>query len=305
MKVLVTGGTGFLGKHVLVALKSAGHEATGTGSAEANLESHSLALRLLQTHKPEVVVHLAAQVGGIMANRAAPGSFWQSNTLMGVNVLDACLATRVKRVVVIGTTCSYPRVPKQIPFVEEELFEGYPEETNAPYGMAKRNLIVGALTYRKQFGLDCVAVVPTNLYGVGDNFDDKTSHVIPALLSKMHWAALKKEKSVTVWGTGKPTRDFLNATDAARGIVLAMEKGPGGSVINLGSGEETRIRDVVEMAQAVTKFKGTVQYDHSYPDGQPRRVLDIHRAHDLLGWEPTVELFEGMCNTFDWWRNRG
>lgn len=305
MKVLVTGGTGFLGKHVMKELVAHDHEGIAVGSKDGDLTSHTIALRLLQQHRPEAVVHLAATCGGIGANRQSPGTFWQENTLMGVNVLDACLATGVKRLLLVGTTCSYPKTPKTFPFIEEEMFDGYPEPTNAPYGIAKRNLIVGALAYRRQFGLDVAVVVPTNMYGTHDNFDEKASHVIPALIQKMHWANLKKERSVELWGTGKPTRDFLHVADAAHGVVLALEKCPSGEIVNLGSGAEISIRNLAEEVADVVKFKGAFIFNTKHPDGQPRRALDITKARELLGWEPVVKLHEGLDGVYSWWRARG
>lgn len=304
MKVLVTGGTGFLGKYVSQVLKERGMDVVAVGREAGDLTSHVIALRVFQQHRPEMVVHLAAEVGGIGANRAKPGTFWQTNTMMGVNVLDASLAVGVKRVLVAGTTCCYPEMPKLIPFVEEELFSGHPEPTNSPYAMAKRSLIVGALAYRKQFGLDCVAAVPTNLYGSGDNFDLSTSHVIPALIRKMHEAMVNKARFVDIWGTGKPTRDFLYAGDAATGIATILEKAESGSIVNLGSGQETSIAEVATEISRVVGYRGHARYDSEKPDGQPRRVLDISRAK-TLGWKPTVKLRDGLEATYAWWKQRG
>ena len=305
MKVLVTGGTGFLGKYVVEALNTHGHEPTPVGSKDGNLESGLAALKVFQQHRPDAVIHLAAKVGGIGANRRSPAEFWQANTAMGLNVLDASLSVGVKRLVVVGTTCSYPKHPKTIPFVERELFDGYPEETNAPYGIAKRSLLVGAFAYRAQFGLDTVGVVPTNLYGPGDNFDEHTSHVIPALIQKMHLAKIRKELSVTLWGTGKPTRDFLYASDAALGIVAALDHGVGGELYNLGSGREVPIKDLVKAVATIVQYNGKVIYDSNQPDGQPRRVLDSSKAHAGLGWQPTLNLVTGLDATYTWWRTRG
>lgn len=305
MKVLVTGGRGFLGKAVMEELKQHGLEGTALGRADGDLTVGTTALRVLQQHRPESVIHLAASVGGIGANRASPGTFWQENTLMGVNVLDACLATAVKRVVVVGTTCSYPQSPKTFPFIEEELFDGFPERTNAPYGIAKRSLIVGALAYRKQFGLDAVVVVPTNLYGPDDNFDDKTSHVIPAIMKKMLAATIKHDRTLELWGTGKPTRDFLHVADAAHGVVLALEKAPSGEILNLGSGTEISIKALAEELGAVVGFRGALKFNPTYPDGQMRRALDITKAQELLGWSPVVKLRDGLEKLYTWWRSRG
>lgn len=305
MKVLVTGGTGFLGKFVCEALAAHGHDPIPAGRKHGDLESPLAALKLFQLHKPQAVIHLAASVGGIGANRRSPGEFWRANTMLGVNVLDACLNVNVKRLVVVGTTCSYPRVPKTIPFVEEELFDGYPEETNAPYGIAKRSLIVGAFAYQKQFGLDTVAVLPTNLYGPHDNFDEQTSHVIPAMLLKMHWAKVRAESSVKLWGTGTPTRDFLYVADGAAGVVAALDHGIGGQVYNLGSSTETSIKDLASMCKAVTGYAGRLHFDASQPDGQPRRCLDITKSEKALGWQPSVDMKIGLEATYRWWKTLG
>ena len=305
MKVLVTGGHGFLGKHVMQELVQHGMEGAALRRSDADLTSHVAALRVFQQHRPDAVIHLAASVGGIGANRATPATFWQENTLMGVNVLDACLASGVKRLLVVGTTCSYPRVPKTIPFVEEELFDGYPETTNAAYGIAKRSLLVGAAAYHKQFGLDSVAVLPTNLYGPHDDFDEKTSHVIPAVIQKLHWAKVKRERTVELWGTGKPTRDFLHAADAAHGVVTALEKSPPGEIYNLGSGTEVSIRNLVEELAVIVGYAGVIKFNPAHPDGQPRRALDSTKAKELLGWEPVVKLRDGLEGVYTWWRNRG
>lgn len=305
MRVLVTGGTGFLGKFVVEALNVHGHEAIPVGQKDGNLESGLGALKVFQAHRPDAVIHLAAKVGGIGANRRSPAEFWQANTEMGLHVLDSCLSVGVKRLVVVGTTCSYPKAPKTIPFIEEELFDGYPEETNAPYGIAKRSLLVGAFAYRQQFGLNCVGVVPTNLYGPGDNFHEHTSHVIPALIQKMHWANVRRELSVTLWGTGKPTRDFLYVSDAALGIVAALDHGTGGEIYNLGSGEEVSIKDLAKSVATLVGYTGKVIYDSTQPDGQPRRVLDSSKAHAALGWRPSISLLVGLDATYTWWRTRG
>jgi GDP-L-fucose synthase len=260
---------------------------------------------MFQKHKPMSVIHLAASVGGIGANQRNPARFWRDNTIMGINVLDGCLNAGVKRLVVIGTTCSYPKVPAVVPFPETELWNGYPEPTNAPYGIAKGSLLVGAMAYRKQFGLDCVGVVPTNLYGPGDNFDEESSHVIPALITKMHWARRRGESAVTLWGTGAASRDFLYVTDAALGVVAALDHGIGGEIYNLGSGSEVTIKYLAEEVAAAVGFKGKILYDSSKPDGQPRRCLDSRKAHSALGWRATVSLATGLDTTYRWWKSRG
>jgi GDP-L-fucose synthase len=269
------------------------------------LTTASGALRILQKTRPDSVIHLAATVGGIGANQANPAVFWQQNLLMGINVLDACLGTGVIRLLIVGTTCSYPRAPKTVPFIEEELFDGYPEPTNAPYGIAKRCLITGAMAYRKQFGLDVVAAIPTNLYGPWDNFDPKSSHVIPALIRKVHDAHVRGEKLVEIWGTGKATRDFLYVADAAEALVTLLQKGASGSTVNIGSGREVAIGQVAEAICATVGFKGKAVYKPDMPDGQPRRVLDTSKMKSL-GWKASTILPHGLAQTYDWWRaNRG
>lgn len=301
MKVLVTGGKGFLGKALARVLVSADLDVVVAGRSDGDLTMAGRALSLFQSVKPDAVIHLAAVVGGIGANQMNPAVFWQQNLLMGMNVLDACLSVNAAKLVMVGTTCSYPKTPKTIPFVEEELFDGYPEETNAPYGIAKRSLIVGALAYHRQFGLDVSVAVPTNLYGPEDNFDLKTSHVIPALIRKMHEARVRGEKFVEIWGSGKATRDFLYVEDAAKGLATILLKGKPGSITNLGSGSEVSVASVAESVSRVTGFGGRATYDKSKPDGQPRRCLDIGRAK-ALGWKPETSLLGGLEMTYHWWK---
>lgn len=310
MKILVTGGRGFLGKHLCSVLKDYGpldgsgrltYTVVPVGRAEANLDSYSMALRLFQQQKPDVVYHLAASVGGIGANQRNPAVFWRDNLLMGVHVLDAALATNVKKLIMVGTTCSYPKSPKTIPFVEEELFQGYPEPTNAPYGIAKLALLTGAQAYKKQFGLDVVTAIPTNLYGPGDNLDPEASHVIPALMRKFMHAAAHKAKTVELWGTGKATRDFLFVRDAAKGLARMINYDRA-EPVNLGSGIEVSIKQLATKIAAITHFNGTIIYDHSKPDGQPRRCLDTTYALSRLDWRASTSLDDGLDQTYEWMR---
>lgn len=301
MRILVTGASGFLGAYVVAALKRGGAEdIIPLGSKDANLTLQGPAHDIIGWHHPDAVIHLAAQVGGIGANRKTPATFWLENTMMGANVLDACSMFGVKKLVMVGTTCSYPKTPKTIPFVESELYDGYPEETNAAYGIAKRSLIVAASAYRQQFGTNAVTVIPTNLYGPGDNIDPENSHVIPAMIRKMLEAKKRGDNKVTLWGTGKPTRDFLYVEDAAFGISSALQNLEGPLPVNLGSGKEVAMKDLAAMVRKATGFKGVYEWDANKPDGQPRRALDVTRAKDALGWEPRVSLEDGLARTVAW-----
>lgn len=300
---LVTGGTGFLGRHIGQLLRLREFDARLWGSEQCDLLSSVQTLREVQRLRPEVIIHAAAACGGIGANIKSPWAFWRDNLQMGINLLDASLASGVKRIVLIGTTCSYP-AEAPMPFVETSLFDGYPEVTNAPYAIAKRSLIVGGMAYAKQFGVEVVVVVPTNLYGPHDNFDPDTSHVIPALILKMLEARHKKRATIEVWGSGDVTRDFLFVEDAARGIVDAATRAPNGAIINLGSGNEVTIKQVCKAIAKATDYIGHFKHDTSKPDGQKRRVLDISRADRLLGWKPSTTLADGLAKTVEWYKHR-
>jgi GDP-L-fucose synthase len=302
--ILVTGGNGFLGRHVVRALHDAGYEhVVAPRRAEFDLLSVADIERMLACHRPGSVLHLAAVVGGIGANRENPGSFLYQNLMMGAQLIDACRRFGVQKYVQVGTICSYPKFTP-VPFQESALWDGYPEETNAPYGLAKKLLIVQLQAYRAQYGFNGVNVLPVNLYGPGDNFDPRSSHVIPALIRKCLEAKERREQRITVWGTGTPTREFLYVEDAARGIVLAAEHLETSDPVNLGSGQEITIHDLVHLIAEKTGFSGAIRFDPTQPDGQPRRCLDITRAKQLLGYEPRVPLPEGLDRTIAWYRQQ-
>jgi GDP-L-fucose synthase len=257
--------------------------------------------RLYRDSKPEIVIHLAARVGGIGANRANPGKFFYDNLMMGVQMMDAGRRVGIEKFVAIGTVCSYPKFTP-VPFKEEDLWNGYPEETNAPYGLAKKMLLVQSQAYRQQYGFNSIFLLPVNLYGPRDNFDLNTSHVIPALIRKCIEAVQKGETEIGVWGTGKPTREFLYVEDAAEGILLAAEKYDKPDPVNLGAGFEISIKDLVELVVKQTGFKGKIIWDSSKPDGQPRRRLDTSRAEKEFGFRAKVGFEEGLQRTIDWYR---
>ncbi len=259
--------------------------------------------RLFTETKPELVIHLAAEVGGIGANRANPGRYWYANLIMGAHILEQSRLHGVDKLVVIGTICAYPKFTP-VPFKEEELWNGYPEETNAPYGIAKKTLLVGAQAYREQYGLDAIFLLPVNLYGPGDNFDLETSHVIPAQIRKMVEASERGEHEVVLWGDGSPTREFLYVDDCAEAILLAAERYDGPDPVNLGTGSEISIRHLAETIAELTGFEGDLVWDTSKPNGQPRRRLDTERAERLFGFRAKTPLREGLERTVAWYRTR-
>jgi GDP-L-fucose synthase len=301
VNVLVTGGGGFLGSHVVERMRADGLEPFVARRREYDLTQDDDAERLFQDTRPDLVVHLAAEVGGIGANRANPGRFWYANLLMGTHVLEQSRRADVKKLVLVGTICSYPKFTP-VPFKEEDLWEGYPEETNAPYGVAKRALLVGAQAYREQYGLNVVYLLPVNLYGPGDNFDLEGGHVIPALIRKMIEAREQSHSEVVLWGDGSPTREFLHVEDCADALYLAAQRYDGGEPVNLGTGEEISIKDLAELVAGATGFEGEIVWDTSKPNGQPRRKLNTSRAEKLFGFRARRRLRDGIPETVAWYR---
>jgi GDP-L-fucose synthase len=300
-RIIVTGGSGFLGRHLIQRLHAAGCDRVFVPrSAEFDLTQEVDVRRLLSYHRPEVVIHLAALVGGIGANRANPATFLYANLMMGAQLIEHSYRAGVEKFVMVGTICSYPKFTP-VPFREEDLWNGYPEETNAPYGVAKKLLIVQLQAYRQQFGFNGINLLPVNLYGPHDNFDLQTSHVIPALIRKCIEAREGGEKILNVWGTGKPTREFLYVEDAARAIHLATERLDNPDPVNLGSGEEISIADLVGLIAQKTGFRGEIRFDPGQPDGQPRRCLDTSRAKALFGFQSEVKFSEGLDRTIAWY----
>jgi GDP-L-fucose synthase len=303
-RVCVTGGNGFLGKHVVAELarKECMH-AFVPRSRDFDLTTESGVARMYDERRFDIVIHLAAVCGGIGANQARPGKFFRDNAVMGVNLMHAALEHGVKKFVQIGTVCSYPK-HCPTPFREEDLWNGYPEETNAPYGLAKKSLLVMAQAYRAEYGLNAVYLVPVNLYGPGDNFDLDTSHVIPAMIRKCVEAVRKNERVVELWGSGAPSREFLYVEDAAEAIVLAARGYDGSEPMNLGTGREVTMRDLAGLVAKATGFGGSFYWNRSKPDGQPRRCLDTSRAMNALGWKAKTNLEDGIRKTVEWYRCR-
>ena len=297
MRVLVTGGGGFLGSHLVERLRADGIEPFVARRRDYDLTRGADAERLFADARPELVFHLAAEVGGIGANRANPGRYWYANLMMGAHVLEQARLHGASKVVVVGTVCAYPKFTP-VPFHEEDLWNGYPEETNAPYGVAKKSILVGAQSYREQYGLDAIFLLPANLYGPRDNFHPTNAHVIPDLIRKM----VESPDEVVLWGDGSPTREFLFVDDAAEGLVLAAERYDGPEPVNLGTGSEISIRELAERVAELTGFEGEIRWDTSMPNGQPRRSLDASRAKELFGFEARTPLREGLERTIAWYR---
>jgi len=298
MRVLVTGGGGFLGSHLVERLQAEGIEPFVARRRDYDLTREADAQRLFADARPERVFHLAAEVGGIGANRANPGRYWYANLMMGAQVLEQARVRGVGKVVVAGTVCAYPKFTP-VPFREDDLWNGYPEETNAPYGVAKKSILVGAQSYREQYGLDAIFLLPANLYGPRDNFHPTNAHVIPDLIRKM----VESPDEVVLWGDGSPTREFLYVDDAAEGLLLAAERYDGAEPVNLGTGSEISIRELAELVAELTGFEGEIVWDTSQPNGQPRRALDTSRARELFGFEAGTSLREGLERTIGWYRD--
>jgi GDP-L-fucose synthase len=299
--VIVTGGAGFLGRHVVSALHARGAKRVFVvRSAAYDLRHEADVQRLYQDVTATMVIHLAASVGGIGANRKHPGSFFYNSLMMGTLMLEYARRANVPKFVGIGTICAYPKYTP-VPFREDDLWNGYPEETNAPYGLAKKMLLVQGQAYRQEYGYNSIHLMPTNLYGPGDNFDPETSHVIPALIRKCLAAKQNGEPYVEIWGDGTPTREFLYVKDAAEGILLAAEHYNGAEPVNLGSGMEISIRDLATLIAELIGFKGEFRYDTSKPNGQPRRQLDVSRAREAFGFSAQTSFRDGLRETVTWY----
>ena len=296
-RVLVTGGGGFLGSHLVGLLEARGDDVFVGRRRDYDLTRYDDTERLFRDARPELVFHLAAEVGGIGANRANPGRYWYANLMMGAHVLELSRLHDVRKLVVAGTVCAYPKFTP-VPFSEDDLWNGYPEETNAPYGVAKKSVLVGAQAYREQYDTNAIFLLPANLYGPRDNFDLETSHVIPALVRKM----LDADGEVVLWGDGSPTREFLYVDDCAEGLVLAADRYDGPEPMNLGTGVETSIRELAETIAELTGFTGEIVWDTSMPNGQPRRRLDASRAERVFGFRARTPLREGLAETIAWYR---
>ena len=301
-RVLVTGGSGFLGGYVVERLRARGCTAvTVPRRREYDLVDGAAVRRLFDDAQPHTVFHLAALVGGIGANQASPAAFFYANAMMGIQVLHEAWRAGVGKCIVMGTICAYPKVVP-VPFREDDLWAGYPEETNAPYGVAKRMLLVQAQAYRRQYGFNAIFVMPTNLYGPRDHFDPARSHVIPALIKKCLDARDRGEDRIVVWGDGTATREFLYVEDAAEGLVLAAERYDEAAPVNLGSGAEVSIADLTRLTARLTGFTGRVEWDTTKPNGQPRRLVDVSRAQSAFGFRATTTLEEGLRRTIAWYR---
>ena len=298
--VVVTGGNGFLGQNVVAALRDAGATVVAPTHAEADFTQAGVAEDLFRQHQPSHVIHLAARVGGIGFNQVAPAQLYLDNLLMGTLTIEAALSAGVEKTILLGTVCSYPKFTP-VPFREESLWDGYPEETNAPYGIAKKAMLIHAQANSAQYGPQFACIIPTNLYGPGDHFHPSVSHVIPALIKKCVEAKESGASSVSVWGTGTASRDYLYVVDAAQAIVLAAQKRNSPEPLNLGNNREVTIRETVETIARIVGFNGTLVWDSSKPDGQPRRRVDASRAERELGWHASTTFEDGLRNTVEWY----
>lgn len=303
-KILLTGGTGFLGRHVQAVLRRVGYEnVTAVGSSDYDLTQSSAVHQMYRDISPDTVIHLAARVGGIGINREHPAEFFYDNLLIGAYTMHHAWQHDVEKFVAIGTVCAYPKFTP-VPFSEDDLWNGYPEETNAPYGIAKKMLLVQGQAYRQEYDFSSIYLLPVNLYGPGDNFDPESSHVIPALIKKCIDAKESGDSEIVVWGTGKASREFLYVEDAARGIIMAMEDYDKPDPVNLGSGMEITIRELVTLIAELTGFRGDVIWDTSKPDGQPRRSLDTSRAEKEFGFRAETNFRTGLKRAIDWYLDR-
>jgi len=305
MKILITGASGFLGSFVLDRIKNKYHtdiEIYHPRSFEYDLIDYNMVNDMYSKYKPNVVIHLAAEVGGIGANMENPGRFFYANASMGINMVEGARVYGVDKFIFVSTVCGYPKYAK-VPFLESEMWDGYPEETNAPYGIAKKGVMVMLRGYYEQYGLKSASLIPTNLYGPKDHFDPKISHVIPALVKKFVDAKDNGEKVVNIWGDGTATREFLYVEDAARGIIEAIDKVDNAEEINLGSGYEINIKDLAEKIKNIVGYEGSIQFEKQKPNGQPRRFLDTSKAKKLLDWEAKMDFDNGLKNTIEWFLN--
>ena len=300
--VVVTGGAGFLGKHLVKKLKEKGCERIFVPlHKDYDLRKEADIVRVYEINKPDIVIHLAASVGGIGAQRMNPGKFFYDNLIMGIQMIEQGRQFGVKKFIALGSVCSYPKFTP-VPFKEKDLWNGYPEETNAPYGLAKKMFLVQSQSYRKQYGFNSIFLLSANMYGPGDNFDLVTSHVIPALIRKCFDAIKNNDKSITLWGTGEPSREFLYVENSAEGILLATEKYNKSEPVNLGAGFEIKIKDLIKLIADLTGFRGDIVWDKSMPDGQPRRSLDTTKAMEEFGFKAKIGLKEGLKRTIEWYR---
>ncbi|MBZ5723448.1 MAG: GDP-L-fucose synthase [Acidobacteriia bacterium] len=302
-RILISGGAGFLGSHIVERLRAAGcRDIAVPRRRDFDLTRADAIERLFAEHRPRVVIHAAATVGGIGANQSNPGRFFYENAIMGIQLIEACRRHGVEKTVVLGTICAYPKFTP-VPFREDALWNGYPEETNAPYGIAKKALLVQCQAYRAQYGMNAIFLLPVNLYGPRDNFDLESSHVIPALIRKCLEAVGRGDEAITLWGDGSPTREFLYVEDAAEAVVAAAERYDGADPVNIGSGREISIRHLAEKIAALAGFTGRMVWDAHKPNGQPRRCLDVSRAEREFGFRAHTNLDAGLRATMDWYRS--